>query len=62
MKAYVVITGVVFGLPVVGHVWRGIENDLIFGNEIDDARTERRSECLQATTEGGEAAGDDPAL
>jgi hypothetical protein len=32
MKACVVTTGAVIGLPVVGHVWRAIENDLIFGN------------------------------
>jgi integrase len=38
MKVYVVTTGVVFGLPVVGHVWRAVENDLIFDNDIGDAR------------------------
>jgi hypothetical protein len=32
MKAYAVTIGAVFGLLVVGHVWRAIENGLIFGN------------------------------
>jgi hypothetical protein len=32
MKAYAVTIGAAFGLLVVRHVWRAIENGLIFGN------------------------------